>query len=134
MLLAPRTEMQYSLESHSAVFLLNTWGMICVEIFQHPFLDMWFLKACGCFLENYKMLNSEITVLSTALGILCKYIFMKAGLCSQFFCSYCLLWSAVTVLHYIQANCSADKEENKGYVCCVMNNLYEQLRYRGTIV
>lgn len=37
------------------------------------------------------MLNLEITVLSTALDILHKYIFMKAGLRSHFFCSYCLL-------------------------------------------
>lgn len=45
----------------------------------------------GLWMFFGKLQNLEITVLSTAFGILCKYIFMKAGLCSQFFCSYCLL-------------------------------------------
>ena len=68
--------------------------MIYMEIFQHPFLDMWFSKACWRLLENYKILKSEITVLSAASGVLCKYVFVKAGLYSQFF-----LFMLFTLIH-----------------------------------
>lgn len=91
MLLAPRTEMQCILESHSAfcLFIEHVRSDMCGNL---PATFAGYVIFEGLLMFLGKRRNVEFRNYSTVYCLIfcVKYGFMKAGLCSQFFCSYCL--------------------------------------------